>query len=371
MLQEHGIKTEAFGTGHAKTIAQLYMEIQNGSAVLMLDAQECKKLVRVVDVVCLRIATPGDKVKFLIESGEKFSDGRRRTTNRLPGTKKEPWETAKQTAERIMRDLVNMGDVKVNFTYDHREVFEEEEMSPSYPGVFTVYRKEILEGVVVAKDDKKALHRMKSSAEWCAEDQKQNTKFFRWLTEDECRKQGIVYKAPNIEGEVCSLVQAPIGIEQDDLEKYLTGAGVDISKFGKDHAKSLEEISLELLRGDCTLVTDTDGSVLRVVDVVLLKLLHGSRALVQTAQTYPDGKKVSFTRLPGMKRRPDENQFITARKILKRSLKIEENNVTTGAGQVHVVEEAKDSMAYPGLKTIYRKRIITAYLESPVAAEVA
>ena len=55
-----------------------------------------KKMVRVVDVVLLRVAirtANGDK-KYLVETSEKYPDGRtRQGLNRLPGTKREPATT--------------------------------------------------------------------------------------------------------------------------------------------------------------------------------------------------------------------------------------------------------------------------------------
>merc|ERR1712232_1179269 len=119
-----------------------------------------------------------------------------------------------------------------------------------------------------------------------------------------------------------------------------------------------------LIKGESSLMQNKNGAVIRVVDVVVIKVVHAvtGSILVQTEQTFPDGTKVSLKRLPGAKRRPDENQFLTARRILKRQLKIEENHATLDAQNVKVVEELKDSLAYPGLHTTYRKRIITATL---------
>ena len=50
-------------------------------------------------------------------------------------------------------------------------------------------------------------------------------------------------------------------------------------------------------------------------------ILHNPQTketLVQTAQVWPDGKTSQQARIPGAKRRPDENQFLCARRILKR-----------------------------------------------------
>jgi len=130
----------------------------------------------------------------------------------------------------------------------------------------------------------------------------------------------------------------------------------------------LKDISAELIKGESSLMQDTDGSLVRTVDVVVLKLIHAvsNSVLVQTEQTFPDGTKATLIRLPGAKRRPDENQFLTARRVLKRQLKVEENHVTLSKDGVQIAEEEKVSVAYPGLRTIYRKRIITATLSRSV-----
>lgn len=357
-LEDHGIDTTVFGTGQFKTLDQLAAEVHSGAAVLMLDAQEHKKLVRVVDIVLLRICTPGSKVKYLIESSEQYPDGRRRSTNRLPGTKKDPHENSKQTTERIVAQMLELGGAQVSFDYSNSEQFEEEEDSPSYPGVRTVYRKEIIEGrleegAVVAKND-----------ELSHQDATGNTKFFTWMEPEQCEREGIHFKSPEEDGETSALVQAPIGLDEEALRIYLKLYKVDTEQFGQNHAKTLTEFSDELLKGDSSLMHDTDGSIIRVVDVVLLKLTNGEneKILVQAEQTYPDGTKVMLHRLPGAKRRPDENQFLAARKIVQRQLRIDSNHVTCGVRDVSSVEEEKQSLAYPGLRTVYRKRIVSARL---------
>merc|ERR550532_1765385 len=76
MLQEHNIDTKMFGKGKAKTLTGLAGEVRSGAARLMLDATEHKKLVRVVDVVVLRIRPSGNardrraEPKILIEYEE-------------------------------------------------------------------------------------------------------------------------------------------------------------------------------------------------------------------------------------------------------------------------------------------------------------
>jgi len=363
-LRDHGIPTDKFGVGNAKTLEQLAAEVQSGSAVLMLDAAHHKKLVRVVDVILLRICAPGNKQKFLVETGEKFADGRQRSIVRLPGTKKEPHMNSKQMAERIANEMLNLGGAKVNFDFAAKEVFEEQEESPSYPGVQTVYRKEIIEGTLAGDPNSYIGMKPKNATEWLQQDKTNNTKYFAWKTDKELQKGNVKYKAPEEGEEVSGLVQAPIGLEEEELRKYFEANKVDISQFGTGQAKTLKDISAEMIKGESSLMQDADGSLIRIVDVVVIKLIHSvtGSILVQTEQTFPNGEKIQLKRLPGAKRRPDENQFLTARRILKRQLKVEENHVTLDASGVQVAEEEKQSLAYPGLRTVYRKRIITATL---------
>jgi len=360
-LEDHGINTGAFGKGEAKTLKQLAAEVQSGAAVLMLDATEHKKLVRVVDVVALRICAPDGKI--LIETGEQFSDGRKRSTNRLPGTKKDPHENTKQVAERIVADYLDLGGSKVSFEYDIKEVFEESDMSPSYPGVCTVYRKQFVQGQLKPAGARCSSYTTEGDA-FLKKDNTGNTKFFRWMEPAQCENEHIQYKKPAEDDESSALVQAPIGLNEEDLTTYLEKYKVDITKFGKDNAKTLMEFSSELLQGESSLCHGTDGSIIRVVDIVLLKIKNGEngKILVQAKQTYPDGKEVVLNRLPGTKRRPDENQFVSARRIVKRQVMINDNHLTCDAGNVQAVEEEKPSLAYPGLRTVYRKRIVSATL---------
>lgn len=368
MLTDHNIDISRFGKGEAKSLQQMANEVASGSARLMLDASEHKKLVRVVDVVLLRIYNQPNKAKVLIETAEQFPDGRKRAIARLPGTKKEPHESSKETAERILKDMMNMADCKISFDYDEKEVFEEESESPSYPGVKTVYRKEILEGCVIATD-KDILGRIglpAATATWSAEDPKKNTKFFTWMPEKQAISKQVKLRAGGSE-QVSGLVAAPIGLNEEALIGYLQKHNVDTKAYGpngQDHARTLKEFSTELIKGESSLMEDDGGKVIRVVDLIIMKIVNPGTGdvLVQTEQTFGDGTKNTLNRLPGAKRRPDENQFLTARRLLRKQLKIDENNCILDAKNVQYYEEEKSSQAFPGVRTVYRKRLIRADL---------
>lgn len=356
-LVEHNIDPNQFGVGKAKGIEQLAKEVETGASRLMLDAQQHKKLVRVVDIVVLKLR-PSDGSRLLVEFKEQFPDGRERETLRLPGTKKEPHENARQTSERILREMMNMDPSMVSFDFTAVERQEEETDSPSFPGVTTVYRKELVECKVATTE--KAIQEkvgLPAMSQWNATDPQGNTKFFTWLTDAEAEAKKVKLKVQG--SHISTLVRAPIGLDEEALKEYLVSHSIDVKKFGQDGTKSLKEFSSELIKGETRLLQVSSGEILVITEVVML-IWHNPESketLVQTAQMWPDGKTSHQARIPGAKRRPDENQFLCARRILKRQLEIDENAVRISQ-DVGYIEEDRSSKGYPGLKTVYRKRVI-------------
>lgn len=371
MLREHNIDVTQFGKGKAKTLDQFAAEVHAGSASLLLDAAKHKKLVRVVDVVLLRISFDKGQKAYLTEFAETFKDGRTRDgLNRLPGTKKEAHENTTNTADRFVKDALGIDSSKIAFDHANKEIFEEEEESRSYPGVTTIYRKEIVDGKFVTTDQ--ALLKEKGASgepggTFTFKDHLENTKVFKWLTEQDLLKNGISYKAPAGRDHVSGLVQAPIGLNEDELVKFLQENNVDPKQFGQNNSKSLKDFSNELLKGESSLMLQSDGKVLRVVDIVLLMLKKEGcdDVLIEASEKFPDGRSSTLNRLPGSKRRPDENHFVTAQRVLKRQLKMDENVVNLNSSDVKVVEAMQESHSYPGLSSMYRKRIISATLLQP------
>merc|ERR1712151_827193 len=130
----------------------------------------------------------------------------------------------------------------------------------------------------------------------------------------------------------------------------------DVSRYGRGGCRSMKEFSKELIRGESCLMQGLDGGIVRVVDSVLLKLVNpqASEMLVQTEQACVDGSRTPTEVLPSAIRRPDENQFITAKRILRRHLKIDENRVKINAKSVRYFQQDKALPEYPGITTVYR-----------------
>jgi len=359
MFVDHSIDLKRFGTGEAKTLDEFNLEIQRGTALLLLDASKHKKdnaIVRVVDLVLLRIAANASNgaTKYLIKTDEKFPDGReRKNLNQLPGTKKEPHENAMQTIQRIVKDRMNLANVKVDFT--KKETYEEDTISPSYPGIRTVYRTEIFEGTLV-----NAIPSVNDSQPWKATDSSNYERTHLWISEDKCKQLKIRLKG-DTQKEFSSLLNAPVSPKEEEIQKQLKDAGVDYKLWPAGKFKSMTD---ELAKGEAALV-DVDGRLLRVVDIVMVKVTKDTEeVLAEVEEEVGDpGGQVARTQLnwlPAVKRRPDENMYVAGKRCINRYLGIDENAVIFNTGSVLIAEEEKDSQTYPGLKSLYRKRIITA-----------
>lgn len=378
MLEEHHIDTSSWGAGTSKRLDQFAAEVQSGAATLMLQAGSYKKLVRVVDVVLLRIAWgDGAEKRFLVETSETFADGRTRTgLDRLPGSKREPHESTKRAAERMLQEMRDATGMRVVLDFASREQFEEEEESRSYPGVVTVYRKELIEGRVVdAGEDllqKLGLVGHDADGGFATTHASGLITEYSWFAEEVCQSRSVKLRAPAEGEEISGLVQAPIGFSEEELLEFLQRNGVDVNQFGHGHAKTLKEFSTELIKGEASIMLARDGRILRIVDVVLLHVVKQGVGdlLMELQEKHTDGTIHGLNRLPGAKRRPDENQFVAARRCLRKHLKMDENYVDINQHDVRIIEEEKDSPSYPGIRTVYRKRVISAELrrEAPAAS---
>lgn len=460
MLLEHGIPVAKFGTGGFKTMEEFVAEVQHGSVVLMLDATVHKTLVRVVDVVLLRIAYRWSKkqhldhngfdenTSYLVEFQEVYADGRSRNTSRLPGAKKEPHENTLTCGTRILRDVLGFGqDVEIEFDIAHKEVYEEETSSPSYPDVKTVYRKTFLVGNI-ATSDASVLQEIGICASRCdrfshTEPSRGIARRFCWQTEAQCVEKGTTLRVPPNTEDVSALVQAPIGFSEEELASFLDSHGIDPDIFGTEGTPTLAEFSTELTQGEASLIlrprqrpspslcddayntllgvhadaNDPDieraykqaatryhpqkggdektwnaickaqhalraparrvdyhrfgergaTEVVRLVDIVCVLLKKNNQILVATHEKLARGEAVPLWRLPCGTRRPDENQFLTVQRVLRRDFNLDDSRVVMDPTSVHILEEEKESSRYPGMTTLLRTRFITAYLTRPDA----
>jgi hypothetical protein len=359
LLSDHQIDTSKFGQGNARSLEDFVNEVQTGSVRLMLDAAEHKSLVRVLDLVLLRLCFgDGSNRKFLIRQKESASGQVRDGRLQLPGTKRAAYENSLETAQRVLKERLQLTSADMNFNIQGMETFEEEEVSASYPGVRTVYRKSIVEAIVSPTADVNKIG-IAGGKGIQSVDSKQISREYQWMTESECTAAQVKLRAPQHGHEVSALVNAPVGFDEEKLVELLQQSGVDTEKFGQGGAKTLEEFAIELTSGEASLEKQAD-SIMRIVDVVAVKLTRKGGAILVEASETKDGAGKALNRLPAVKRRSDENQFLAAQRVLAKGLAMDDNEVILNPNDVMVGTEQKDSPSYPGIKTIYRKRIISA-----------
>lgn len=370
-LKDHDINLESFGKGKAKPLDEFIEEIQMGKARLLIDATRPKFLVRGVAAVLLRIFIKIPTGKFyLTERQEKYPDGRIRESGQLPGNKTAPHENSIQAATRLVEELLHMQDCGIHFDFGHIESQEQGEDSPSYPGVHTVYIKETVTGVVTVKSDE-VLKRLGlaegGSSSFDVEDSAHYTRSFQWMTEDQCKAANIQLFPCTREDDISALVGPPVGLSEEDLFAYLGDNNVDVSKWGEGTARSVADFSEELSKGESALLRQ-DGRVVRVVDIVVLKITKigddGSQQVIREVEEEVQQKTSQLDRLPATKRRADEHPFAAARRMISKHLCLDNNMVTLDPDDVRIVEEEQESTSYPGMLSIYRKRFMSATLKA-------
>lgn len=363
MLTAHKISTTDFGKDQAKTIEEFVKEINRGQARLMLDASKHKSLVRVVDVVLFRLLyRPKSGELCLVIDAEKFPDGRlRQNINQLPGCKKMPYENSAQAIRRIIRERLNMSSCEVSIECDFlvKECYEEEENSPSYPGVRTVYRKAIFEGILKETNmsilEKRGLG-TKRDLVFNHTDPTGYTRYCKWMTKDHLSKFKVRARAPTEGADLSALVHPPTGFDEDELKQFLHGNNIDTGKFGKDGVRSLAEFSEELIGGQAALVKE-NGVLTRVVDVLVLELKKANGDTVVEVVDSKTDKETS--RLPAVKRRQDENVFWAAHRVLDKVLRVNENVVQFDHETVLQIKQKTQSPSYGGLPTFYQRIIVS------------
>lgn len=365
MLQDHGIETSEFGKGKCKSLSDLATEVRTGEARLMLDATAHKKLVRVIDVLVLRLYCSSAKTHFIVETGQG-TDGKKQYENcRMPGMIKAPHENARQSAERLLATF-NLKIEQVSLDLDSTMRSEEEYMSASYPGLLTFYNREVVHGVVntaaMQPADLKRIG-LPDRSVFISKDRRWSTKENQWMTQDEALARHVQFGEHSGDANSSALVAAPIGMSAADLEIRLKNAGNRVSDFGKGGCRTLKEFSQELYRGEAFLQENSKGELMRTVNVVIIILTDAKtgRMLVQTKQSSGKLDAKETVRLVGNKCRPDENHFICARRIITRELDIDDSAIRFNE-TVQFVEEQQASTNYPGIKTIYRKFLVHAEL---------
>jgi serine/threonine protein kinase len=153
-----------------------------------------------------------------------------------------------------------------------------------------------------------------------------------------------------------------------DLREELLAFKVDVSKFGKGDAKTLEQLFHEIESMECRLMLRAN-KVIRVVDLMALRVrTPTAKILVEQSQKFPDGRDRTCNRLPAVMRQAGASGLATAKSEIERLLK-NELSTTPDVIQVNLRlddpsqesnSKKQDSQSYPGLDSVYRKTFFEA-----------
>merc|ERR1719469_371623 len=105
--------------------------------------------------------------------------------------------------------------------------------------------------------------------------------------------------------------------------------------------------------GESAIIRQNNGRVVRVVDVVILKLVRqaedGDDQVLLEAEEKLGAQTTQLDRLPATKRRADEHPFAAARRMISKHLHMDNNMLTLDPDDVRIVEEEQESTSYPGM----------------------
>lgn len=111
---------------------------------------------------------------------------------------------------------------------------------------------------------------------------------------------------------------------------------------------------------DVSISEGTREKLCRLVEVVVVRVRKEGETLVEVKRSNDGETIVGKARLPGTKRRHNEDVLDTARRCLHHRLPTMEYTFRL----LHVAEEEENSVNFPGVKTLYRKHFIEAVIDT-------
>lgn len=165
LLQKHKVNTELFGSGEARTIAQLVTEVNSGETWLYEKPDRPGELRRYLEILIVKVRNSHGA--FLIETAHTFGEGRKRARNLLPATKVRPFEDKIWAVRRLLCELdIPFATARTRFGPRRKE----QTPSPSYPNIVTIYLKQVVEVELEDIDITNLEAEDLGSAKWCVHD---------------------------------------------------------------------------------------------------------------------------------------------------------------------------------------------------------
>eukprot|EP00746_Dinoflagellata_sp_MGD_P032447 gnl/MRDRNA2_/MRDRNA2_177229_c0_seq1.p1 gnl/MRDRNA2_/MRDRNA2_177229_c0~~gnl/MRDRNA2_/MRDRNA2_177229_c0_seq1.p1 ORF type:complete len:856 (+),score=154.56 gnl/MRDRNA2_/MRDRNA2_177229_c0_seq1:202-2568(+) len=358
LLRKHCVDSASWGDITPKTVEDLFVELWRGECSFMKkDSKIDMSLARILDVVCIRIVSPKGQVLVEIRDAQKAM---------LPGGKKRKEEDIWAAARRVLLTKLQLSESSVDFKKDAMQRRDLEMESPSYPGLRCFYRAYIIEGEIQINQailSRCAMMDADGAFETSRGGKSRHTTGthkWEWWDLQRAREEEVYLDGAwlfSFDG----LQKVTVPWSPSCLTDLMTLHGLEPAKFGADSTKTLTQIARELLRGEFYFVEDHLGSLVRVVDIVALLLQNSSgKAVFETQRRMQNGGTRTMKQLPGAKRRPEEGIWDTFYRVLNKVLQIPEANITIPRDAVGVLDEDMLAPLYTGIRSLYRKHVIHA-----------
>lgn len=143
----------------------------------------------------------------------------------------------------------------------------------------------------------------------------------------------------------------------DDLKRWLTSQGIDISYWGEKSAKSVEDLWIELADGETYL---QNNPPLRAISVAQVIIRRGDEVLIEAEQEFKDKRRRCRDIPPSEKIKQGENYLDAIFRCLREELHIDLDHVEILPSTYHQEFSVRTSPSYPGLRTQYNFHIIEA-----------
>lgn len=137
-----------------------------------------------------------------------------------------------------------------------------------------------------------------------------------------------------------------------ELKAWLAEAGIDISAWGRNDAKSVVDLAREIANGESILQSEPPRRIVQVVQV-RIPLVRGDSecVLVESAQEFADGRVRRRNNMPSEKMLPNEDPVAAAMRCLEEELGLDADQLLGPPTYTNSSQKIMESPSYPGLTT--------------------
>lgn len=138
---------------------------------------------------------------------------------------------------------------------------------------------------------------------------------------------------------------------KNELIEWLRLHNIDFSQWGRESAKSIEDLWHEIQMGESLIQDDPPCRV--VLGVVRLIICQEDRILIETKQEFGKNQCRDRNIPPSEKLKPLESYIECAKRCLREELGIENGDMEIIESTYSQKKNVRNSQSYPGLDTIY------------------